>query len=540
MVGLKHVNKSLTTGEVPTDWKKAQITAIFKKGDRKKAHNYRPVSLTSITCKVLESILRDQVMEHLTKNDLLSNQQFGFIKGRSAVLQLLKVLDEWSQTLDQGESIDCIYMDFQKAFDTVPHRRLITKLKGYNIHENTLNWIKNFLTDRKQQVKIGSATSEWSEVLSGIPQGSVIGPLLFIVYINDMPENIANPTFMFADDTKLYSKRTNAAKQTARLRQDKLRAYRCAMKTKSIGKHQEYRKTRKIWKEAVREAKRQELTEHNELQHDMNLLLQWSDNWLLKFNAEKCKLLHVGKKEDSPYSMDGTTLETVHEEKDVGVVMENDLSFKTHINTKINKANSVMGVIRRSFSHLDSSIFKMLFKALVRPHLEYAAPVWNPHLKFLSDQIESVQRRATKYIPGFKKKSYAERLTDLQLPCLAYRRLRGDLIEVYKITTEVYDCKVSGGILKQCSKEDRRTRGHDKKLSICYSRLNIRRNFFSNRVAPLWNSLPQGVVDAPSLNSFKNRLDKHFGALAYDYDRCFEFLRQPYDRTQALELVQRT
>ena len=533
-------NKSLSTGEVPLDWKRAQITAIFKKGDRKKAKNYRPVSLTSITCKVLESILRDQVMDHLTKNDLLSDQQFGFIKGRSAVIQLLKVLDEWSQTIDQGESIDCVYMDFQKAFDTVPHGRLITKLKGYKIHENTLNWIKNFLTDRKQQVKIGSSTSEWSDVLSGIPQGSVIGPLLFIVYINDLPENIDNPTFMFADDTKLYTKRINTSKQTARLRQDKVRAYQSAMKTQSIETKQEYRKTRKRWKDAEREAQRKEQIEHNQLQHNINLLLQWSDIWLLKFNAEKCKTLHVGKKQDNPYSMDGVTLETVHEEKDVGVFMEYDLSFKTHINTKINKANSVMGVIRRSFSHLDSSIFKKLFKALVRPHLEYAAPVWNPHLKYLSDQIESVQRRATKYIPGFKDKSYVERLTELQLPCLAYRRLRGDLIEVYKITTDVYDRKVTGGLLKQCNNENRRTRGHNKKLSICYSRLNLRRNFFSNRIAPLWNGLPQGVVEAPSLNSFKNRLDKHFGKLAYDYDRCFEFVRQPYDRSKALELVQRT
>ena len=180
----KIFNFSIRTSTLPTDWKMGNITAIFKKGQRKLPTNYRPISLTSIVCKVLESLVRDAIIKHFKDNLLFSSNQFGFISGRSTTLQLLHVLETWSEILDRGGNIDCIYMDFMKAFDTVPHKRLLSKIQSYCIGDQLLGWISSFLSDRQQRVCINGCHSNWGSVTSGIPQGSVLGPILFVIYIN--------------------------------------------------------------------------------------------------------------------------------------------------------------------------------------------------------------------------------------------------------------------------------------------------------------------------------------------------------------------
>lgn len=358
---------SLEQGKVPLDWKRANISALFKKGKRNQPDNYRPVSLTSIPCKVMESVIRDHLLEHLEMNKVISNKQFGFVKGRSTTSQLYTVMEDWTRAIDDGVQVDVAYTDFMKAFDKVPHERLLLKLESFGICGKVLQWLRTFLTNRKQRVIVNHEESKWEPVSSGIPQGTVLGPICFILYINDLPLDVDSDMYLFADDTKIYRKITNV--------QDALK-----------------------------------------FQEDINRMEEWSNKWLLRFHPDKCKVMTVGKaKNVSDYQMKFRTetgevnhhLSRVSSEKDLGVKIDESLSFEDHIYEKIKKANSIMGIIRRTYLHLDEETFCLLYKALVRPHLEYGNAVWAPYKKKLITAIEKVQRRATKQIPGLGDLPYS-------------------------------------------------------------------------------------------------------------------------------------
>ncbi len=452
--------KSVEEGKLPQIWKDANVTPIFKKGDKNKPGNYRPVSLTCILCKMLESLVRDEVISHMTDNNLLSIHQHGFISGRSTSTNLLKVMDAWTEALDAAEPVDAIYLDFAKAFDSVPHERLIHKLHMYGIQGEVLAWIEQFLKGRRQRVRVNESVSTWEAVTSGIPQGSVLGPVLFVIFINDLPECVNSLVEMFADDTKIYSP----------LKGD---------------------------------------TDRTSLQQDLHSLTDWAKTWQLRFNETKCKTLHLGNNNPNyDYAMrdetgDEVTLETTELEKDLGVHIDPSLKFSKHTEIQVNKANRILGLIRRSYQYLDCDCFKKLFTALVRPHLEYGIVVWAPRLEKDKNLIEGVLRRGTKLIPGMKDLSYEERLKKMDLPSMSYRRERGDMIEAYKYTHDLY---LTDQILHL--DQDNTRRGHNFKLKKRYSRTSTRKHFFSFRVVDAWNYLPRTVVNAPSLNSFKARLDK--------------------------------
>ena len=202
---LQHIfQKSLNTGEIPSDWKNANIVPIFKKGDRTKPANYRPVSLTAVVSKMLEHIVVAQIMDHLDRNNILHENQHGFRAHRSCESQLLLTTDDINRSINQGRQVDMGILDFAKAFDKVSHRRLALKMSYYGIRNGTLNWITEFLCGRQQQVVVDGETSEPAEVTSGVPQGTVLGPTLFLIYINDIADNINSTIRLFADDSVVY------------------------------------------------------------------------------------------------------------------------------------------------------------------------------------------------------------------------------------------------------------------------------------------------------------------------------------------------
>ncbi|KAK3771263.1 hypothetical protein RRG08_024342 [Elysia crispata] len=354
----------------------------------------------------------------MQENNLICREQHGFTPGRSCVTQLLDTLDCWTEILDNGGSIDAIYMDFRKAYDSVPHRRLLHKVRAHGIQGSVLDWIDAFLSERKQRVYINGSQSQEGQVTSGIPQGSVLGPILFVIYINDLPNEVESEVRIFADDTKLFTQSNE-------------------------------QRDREI------------------LQADFDRLHQWSVAWLLNFHPEKCCTLKLGKPaSDQTYFMadkNSTSgkhpLKTSKAGKDLGVVVDSQLNFKDHISQATTKANRILGVIRRSFDHLTDHTFVQLYKALVRPILEYGHSVWQPVLEILQQDIKDVQRRATKLIGHLKDKPYPERLSILKLPSLEHRRLRGDMIDLFKYVTGIYDA--SRPIFELAPNSN--TRGHSKK-----------------------------------------------------------------------------
>ena len=463
-VPLAHLyRRSLDTGHLPQDWTVARVVPIYKKGDRQSPCNYRPVSLTAIPCKILESIIRDRMLSHLIEQNLLSDHQHGFRPKRSCSTQLLEVLDAWTRELEDGNPVDTVYLDFQKAFDSVPHLRLLNKLRGYGISGKLLDWITAFLTGRKQQVVLEGRHSAWTDVASGVPQGSVLGPLLFLVYVNDLPDVIQCDVQLFADDTKIYTSISSAD-------------------------------------DAMR------------LQSDLGALARWSHTWLMPFNQSKCKVLHFGHANPSyTYTMDGPPLDITDLERDLGVQIDTELKFREHASSAVSKATQILAVVRRSFALLDETTLPLLFKTLVRPHLEYGNLVWGPFNRADQRRVERVQRRATRLVASIRHKPYEERLRCVSLPSLYYRRRRGDMIHTYKLFHGEVDAdpgkffSLAGGI----------TRGHPFKLQKFPATTRVRRLAFASRIVNDWNGLPAKVVCAPSLNAFKARLDAHWDSIRY-------------------------
>lgn len=450
---------SLNTSSMPYDWKRGNITPIYKKGSKTNPLNYRPISLTSVVCKTLEKIVRHRIMEHLEDNKYLTHHQHGFRSNKSCLTQLLEYLHYVEDVVDDGGCVDAVYLDVAKAFDSVPHKLLLLKLQAVGIDGQVLSWVQDFLTNRQQRVKIKGACSEWRKVWSGVPQGSVLGPTLFLVYVNDLLDDIRSNGKLFADDAKIFRRVKNSDDT------------KC-------------------------------------LQDDLCKLDEWSRKWSLKFNKDKCKVMHFGtKNQGHNYTMGGTTLSTTSSEKDLGIIITSNMKLSTQVAKAASTANSMLGRIKRTFTCLDEETLPALYKALVRPRMEYAIQTWSPYLKKDIKMLEKVQRRATKLVRSISHLTYQDRLKHLKLTTLEKRRQRGDMIQVFKLLKGFDHVNMEGNFLKL--DENQRTRGHNLKLCKPRHRTWKRNQFFSSRVVEEWNRLPEKVINSKSINSFKHHYDQY-------------------------------
>ena len=322
--------KSIREGKLPSDWLKANIIGIYKKGSKSEAGNYRPVSLTSVTCKILEHIIFSQIMKHYTRNNFINPAQHGFLKGHSCETQLITTIEDLQKGLDSRSQCDMIVLDFQKAFDKVPHRHLLKKLEASGVRGRLHTWITSYLTCRTQRVVVDGSVSEEAPVLSGVPQGTVLGPLMFLVYINDITANITGQLRLFADDALLYESIKSEADNAS-------------------------------------------------LQRDLNQLHAWSQKWKMAFNTTKCHFLHATrnrKVKAHTYTLGGSSLTRVQNHPYLGVELDEKLCWRHELDRVQSKGTKTLNMVRRNFTKGTTPVIRaQIYTSLVRPVVEYGSIV---------------------------------------------------------------------------------------------------------------------------------------------------------------------
>ena len=449
--------QSLDTGDVPSDWRQANISPIYKKGDRSVPSNYRPVSITSICCKVIEHIICSHVLDLYDNHNILVDAQHGFRAGRSCETQLIITCHDLAKSLDDRQQVDAVVLDFSKAFDRVPHQRLLLKLQHYGIRDSLLLWINNFLTKRAQRVVVDGESSDSVPVTSGVPQGTVLGPLLFLSFINDLPSGITSKIRLFADDCLLYRPISDAADSTA-------------------------------------------------LQEDLNTLHNWSNTWNMKFNTEKCHTLRITLRRnviDANYHLGGSMLTMVSEYPYLGLTLTNNMSWQNHINNITSRATRMLGLIQRNLRGSPRKLRQQAYLSLVRPHLEYCSSVWNPYTKKSVTSIENIQRRAARFVLNKyrRRESVTEMIKDLQWDSLESRRQAASLFMMYRIHTQQVAINCSDYLTPMIPSSTRSY--HPQKYQLIPSRIQVFQYSYFPRTVIWWNALPGEVVASASFEAFK-------------------------------------
>ena len=449
-------NSFMSIGKIPTNWKKAIVTPIFKNGLPSVAKNYRPISCTSNFCKLMERVIVREVSESLSNANLLNPAQHGFLRMKSTTTNLIETLSDWNVILENNSSsyVTAIYIDFQKAFDSVSHKKLLSKLKCYGISGKLHELIEDFLSGRTQMTKVNYELSDVTQVTSGVVQGSCLGPLLFVIFVNDLSVSLSRGiiTKLFADDLKLF--------------------------TKIITHLDEFH-----------------------LQHNLNIIKTWSHDFQLPISIPKCSVMHIQHKTTKmsnlpSYFFGMIKLQEITCVKDLGVLFDNRLTFSNNINSIVHKASCRSRLIHKSFTSRQPKLLVHAFTTYVRPILEYCSPIWSPSSIKDITSIESVQRRFTKKLSGLFYCTYDDRLKNLGLERLEVRRIRADLILCYKILFGLYKTT-----LKIEFQTYSKTRGHQFKLKLPVIRTDTQKFFFIYRTAKIWNELPT-YTDFSSLQKF--------------------------------------
>ena len=428
--------QSLHNGDLPSNWLTAWVAPIFKKGPQSEPANYRPVSLTCITCKMLEHIICSHIRAHMDKHRILTSFNNGFRSKHSCESQLLLTTHDLLTRMDRREQVDVVVLDFSKAFDTVPHLRLLRKLELLGIHGELLTWIRSFLSARTQRVMIEGCHSKAHSVDSGVPQGTVLGPLLFLCFINDLP-SVIDPhksVRLFADDCLLY--------RSIRSMSDKV-----------------------------------------QLQCDLDALSKWGDCWGMHFNVNKCHIMQIANSTGPRfYELKNVVLSEVKTAKYLGVLLSCDLSWSPHIASIVSQAHQRLSFLQRNLRESPFRYRGTAYQSLVRSQLEYCCTIWDPTLKGEIEQIERVQRQAARWAKGaYGMTSVTRLLKELGWQDLADRRRHHRLILLYKILNCHISVPPDEVSLVRAARPTRRT-------SRSSNPTKLQRPHASHKSSPLWKS----------------------------------------------------
>lgn len=454
-------NRSLELGQVPNQWKMSNISAIFKgKGSEQDPTNYRPISVTSCLSKMLEKIIFKYLFNYLKENEILTRFQSGFRPGDSTVAQLLELYHIIMENLDKGKDLKFIFCDVSKAFDKVWHQGLLFKLSKYGIYGNLHKWFTSYLSDRTQRVMNEGFKSTWLPTSAGVPQGSVLGPYLFLIYINDIVENLSSNVRLFADDTTLFTVINN--------------------------------------EESVKI-----------LNEDLYKIARFADNWLIILNPSKTKSMTMTRKRTTNWpqiEINETTLIDDVSHTHLGITLTSNGTWTEHINNIYQKAAYRLNIMRMLKHDLDRNSLNRFYIAFIRPILEYGSIIWDNCTKQQSDLLESLQKDAARIVTGLRKGTSQDVLyNELGWASLSERRKNNKLIQFFKILNNEAPSYLDD-IVKKFNDHQSDYPLRNQQLKHPTPRTTSYKNSFFISTTDLWNSIDISLANATSLYSFKKVL----------------------------------
>ena len=458
------MNMSLCTGKIPSDWKHARVTPIFKNGSRHEIGNYRPISVLPVIMKVFERAIHTRLYQYFTVNNLLTSCQSGFRAQHSTVSTLLSVTNKMFKYFDEGKCVGALFLDLKKAFDTVNHKVLLKKLSLYGVTELPLSWFNSYLSERTQCTQFCGVLSDSKQLVCGVSQGSILGPLLFVIYINDIVNAVHKCDIsLYADDTALFY------------------------------------------------ASSDPLVMSQVLNEEMVSLSKWFYNNQLTLNVQKTNVMILGLSKRLQnfshlnISIDGIDLNRVDRCKYLGIILDQHLSFYDHINYISGKIRQKLGIFARCRKYISQDTALTLYKSLILPHFDYCDQVWDTCTLKQQDHLQILQNRALRTIVRAPQRTHIPDLhKQCQLTTLQERR-------TFHLATTIY--KVMNGLmpsylldLLQTPQHNHRTRHiQSNNLSLPRCRLETGKKAFAYRAPKLFNSLPQYVRQASNLGWLRSR-----------------------------------
>jgi hypothetical protein len=454
-------NKCLSNCRFPLMWKIAHVTPLFKKGLKESCSNYRPISLLSCVGKVFESCVHKHILHFLSENNILTQSQSGFLPGDSTTNQLLSIYNDLSNSFDRGITTQAVYLDITKAFDRVWHKGLLSKLNAIGIRGNLLKWLQDYLSNRTQATVVKGEKSQFQTVRAGVPQGSVIGPLLFLVYINDIVDNVNSTIKLFADDTSL---------------------------SLALGNPD---------------------TRADLLNRDLENISDWALKWKVIFNEAKTKVINYARGTDQCYALrfGNAELCTTTHHKHLGTILQNNLKWDIHIRGIASRVNMLISCLSSYKYKLGRKALETLYKSFVMPHFDYADIVWDNCTAVLSNLLEDLHLKALRVITGSVRGTSHQLLYEESGFCtLKERRRRHKLTAYKKITLGIcpdYLSNLLPPLVSETNPYPRR-RPHQRTVPT-YRTETYHKSFFPS-ATELWNELPVFLQSTTSISSFK----RHF------------------------------